>query len=166
MKRIGEHAFEHCYNLKNVILFEGLAQIRKFGFSWCDSMEHITIPPTVKSIGESEFSYCDKLTIVVNLSESLLRHNLSYVLACTENSATRIQTFRRESIKYKKVTSMWRLWSTLEYTQMSILDRRHSMPIKPMDQLYLIVSYPWSDINVYSRTEYVLKYLFAPTPFL
>jgi len=54
----------HSYNIKNVIIEEGVTSIGNFAFRSCSGLTSITIPNSVTSIGNSAFIGCSGLTSV------------------------------------------------------------------------------------------------------
>ncbi len=67
---IGERAFKDCSNLKQVIIPEGVTEIRDCAFdntftADCPNLEQITIPNGVRLIGRGAFRDCRKLTQIM-----------------------------------------------------------------------------------------------------
>ena len=69
---VHKDAFNNCTNLREVVLNEGLKEIRRGGFCHinCKSLERITFSSTVTEIGQISFSSCRSLKEVV-LNEGL-----------------------------------------------------------------------------------------------
>lgn len=61
---IGNYAFTHLQNLKNVVLADGITEIGEDAFWYCSSLEKIKIPKTVIKIHSSVFSNNKNLTEV------------------------------------------------------------------------------------------------------
>ena len=57
---IGEYAYENKTNLVNVIIAEGVTEIREGAFSGCTSLESIFIPDSVTEIGAHAFQCCNQ----------------------------------------------------------------------------------------------------------
>ena len=53
------------YDIKNVVIEDGVTTIGSWAFSRCDSLTSITIPNSVTSIGDSAFSGCKSLASIV-----------------------------------------------------------------------------------------------------
>jgi len=70
---IDECAYELCPNLKEVVLNDGIQEIKCGAFNRCQKLEHINIPSTVKSIGFEAFAYTGISSI--ELPESI--HSIS-----------------------------------------------------------------------------------------
>ena len=49
----------------NLVIPEGVSEIKNFAFSNCTSMTTVTISSTVTSIGEKAFMNCNKLSSIV-----------------------------------------------------------------------------------------------------
>lgn len=64
VKTIGNEAFKQCYNLKSVILSEGLISIGNSAFEYCQELTSINIPRNVSFIGEEAFAGCTSLSII------------------------------------------------------------------------------------------------------
>ena len=60
---IGDYAFDGCYNLSNVTIGNNVASIGKSAF-WSCNIKSIVIPQSVVSIGRNAFYNCDELTSV------------------------------------------------------------------------------------------------------
>jgi len=57
--------FQHCQQLKNVVLNEGLPKIGTNSFSHCSKLEYINLPSTVTEIDKCAFAHCSSLKKVV-----------------------------------------------------------------------------------------------------
>ena len=68
--KVDTEAFFKCWQLKKVVLNEGLVEIGKQSFKRCTSLESVILPSTVTDIGERAFSQCTKLRVVL-LNEGL-----------------------------------------------------------------------------------------------
>lgn len=60
---IGKKAFEEC-TFTSVELGSGVTYIGKRAFTWCNNLEHITIPGNVTYIDDDAFGDCSKLSSV------------------------------------------------------------------------------------------------------
>lgn len=63
VEEIGANAFSECYNLKEVILVEGLKIIKEGAFAET-KIEEIKIPNSVKEIGDGVFDECNNLKVI------------------------------------------------------------------------------------------------------
>ena len=70
VKTIGKMAFDHCDDLTNLTLSEGLEIIEYAGIYCCYALKSIVFPSTLKSIGGYGVSACSSMTSVEFLSET------------------------------------------------------------------------------------------------
>jgi len=63
--KIDDYAFHKKIHLKEVLLNEGLEEIGYHAFSYCSSLQSITLPSTLTEIGTCAFESCSNLTEVV-----------------------------------------------------------------------------------------------------
>ena len=61
---IGDGAFEHCENLKTVILPDSITSIEAGAFAYCFQLTTVNLGNSVRSIGENAFVYCTSLESV------------------------------------------------------------------------------------------------------
>ncbi len=61
---IGSYAFSGCDNLKSITIPDSVTSIGSRAFSQCTGLTSVTIPDSVPSIGSSPFSQCTGLTSV------------------------------------------------------------------------------------------------------
>lgn len=61
--KIGNSAFDHCYDLKSVIIPDSVTSIGDNAFEDCTRLTSITIPDSVTSIGDEAFENCRGLVI-------------------------------------------------------------------------------------------------------
>ncbi len=81
---IGEHAFDGCSSLKDIVLPEKILRIENTTFNHCDSLEYIDLPDDLKEIEFAAFSNC------INLKEIRIPANVSYIGNRAIPSSTRI----------------------------------------------------------------------------
>ena len=63
--RIGNYAFECCYDITRVTIPAGVTEIADHAFSNCTSLESVSIPSSVTRIGEGAFYWCAALKLTV-----------------------------------------------------------------------------------------------------
>lgn len=63
-EKIGKEAFFHCYNLKSIVLPDGIKEIEKDAFNGCSNLESITLPGTLERI-DSAFVSLDKIVELI-----------------------------------------------------------------------------------------------------
>ena len=78
-------AFEGCYNLKNVILPEGLENIYQYTFYGCGSLTSMKIPEGVKYIGRNAFASCVDMKFI-SLPSTLLNCSSTPFANCSQLS--------------------------------------------------------------------------------
>ena len=61
---IGDDAFSYCSSLESVTIPNSVTSIGDWAFHYCSSLESVTIPNSVTSIGDEAFSYCSSLASV------------------------------------------------------------------------------------------------------
>lgn len=61
---IGETAFSYCYNAKEISISDSVSNIGDEAFWCCDGIESVLISKNVKSIGTYAFGYCEALKTI------------------------------------------------------------------------------------------------------
>ena len=61
---IGEDAFSYCSSLESITIPESITSIGESAFSYCSSLTSVNIPDSVTSIGGSAFRNCSSLTSI------------------------------------------------------------------------------------------------------
>lgn len=64
VEKIGNSAFESCYNLTDLFIYDNVKTIGNRAFSSCYNLTSVTIGNGVTNIGYSAFEYCSNLTDV------------------------------------------------------------------------------------------------------
>ena len=59
---VGDHAFNRCNKLTEVILPDGLVSLGECAFTNCTALETISLPGSISAIGKSAFQNCKELT--------------------------------------------------------------------------------------------------------
>ena len=62
VRKIGESAFDCCYNLTSIIIPDSVTKIGDYAFSRCMNLTSFTVPNSVTAIGRGAFSGCKNLT--------------------------------------------------------------------------------------------------------
>ena len=83
---IENYAFHHRGSLKEVVLNEGLSVIGYHAFSYCYSLQSITLPSTITKIGTYAFNLCS------SLSEVMLNEGLQKIGAHAFHDCTALQS--------------------------------------------------------------------------
>ena len=66
LKKIGDEAFSHCYNLKEINLGDGVKQLGNYVFSWDESLMAIELPSTIQEVGIHSFYKSGIKNIILN----------------------------------------------------------------------------------------------------
>ena len=61
---LGEWAFAYCYNLREVVIEEGIKTIPTAAFIHCNTLINVSIPSSVEVIGADAFAVCTRLYIL------------------------------------------------------------------------------------------------------
>lgn len=62
---IGKWAFDRCFNLKSIIIPDGVVLIDSYAFNVCSSLTNVTIPDSVIMINFWGFAHCTSLTNII-----------------------------------------------------------------------------------------------------
>ena len=62
IESIGAYAFDHCYNLTSVDMYNTVTTINNNAFSYCWNLETIRLSDNIYSISNEALSHCDSLT--------------------------------------------------------------------------------------------------------
>lgn len=60
-QKLGKRAFEHCVQLEEIFLPEGLDEIPDRAFFRCHHLKNVKFPSTLKRIGKEAFAFCECL---------------------------------------------------------------------------------------------------------
>ena len=82
LRKIQDHAFHGCSNLREVIINDGLQKIGRAMFFGCTSLESITLPSTVTEICSYALTNCQNLREVI-LNDGLQKIGDSAFYNCT-----------------------------------------------------------------------------------
>lgn len=62
IQSVGSYAFDHCYNLTSVDMYNTVTDINGYAFSYCWNLESIRLSDNLKTLGQGALSYCDSLS--------------------------------------------------------------------------------------------------------
>lgn len=71
VKSIGMMAFYVCTKLTNVVIPEGVTDIKELAFDYCTGLQSISLPSTLITVGRAAFASCEGLTSV-SLSDGIV----------------------------------------------------------------------------------------------
>jgi hypothetical protein len=64
---VGRNFFKNCYNLKNIIIPEGVTEIGFDAFRYCEALESVVLPSSLMSITDGAFYHCTSIkSVAVN----------------------------------------------------------------------------------------------------
>lgn len=87
--KIINSAFCMCKNLKEVIVSEGITDLRQMAFASCPSLERIVLPNTLESIGKQAFSNCTSLKEII-IPDSVKKIGIEAFIWCKSLKEIRI----------------------------------------------------------------------------
>lgn len=62
IKNIASYAFDHCYNLTSVDMYNTVETISSYAFAYCWNLKSIRLSDNLKALGSYALSHCDSLT--------------------------------------------------------------------------------------------------------
>lgn len=62
IKNIATYAFDHCYNLTSVDMYNTVTTINSYAFAYCWNLKSIRLSDNLRTLGSNALSYCDSLT--------------------------------------------------------------------------------------------------------
>jgi len=62
IETIGSYAFDHCYNLTQVDMYNTVTTINSYAFSYCWNLESIRLSDNLSTLGAQALAHCDSLT--------------------------------------------------------------------------------------------------------
>ncbi len=65
VKTIGSYAFNSCYNLTRVSMYNTVTTINPYAFAYCWNLENIRLSDNLTYLGQEALSYCDSLTRII-----------------------------------------------------------------------------------------------------
>lgn len=61
VREIDKRAFEYCFNIKSIVIPEGVEKVGEWAFNYCYSLERVTLPESIERIEDGLFSECTSL---------------------------------------------------------------------------------------------------------
>ena len=139
---IASYAFNSCYNLTEIDMYNTVTKIGSYTFAHCWNLESIRLSDNLKSIGREALSYCDSLT-EINLPYRLTTIGEDAVLggidsdgnkfyyfidgiSCTENSAA--HKYLRNQALPKSIIKLVNPTITDNGTGIRIIDAYKNLP--------------------------------------
>ncbi len=92
VKSIASYAFDHCYNLTSVDMYNTVIDINSHAFSYCWNLESIRLSDNLKTLGKDALSYCDSL-LKIDLPTSLTSIGTDAVLGGIDSDNNKFYYF-------------------------------------------------------------------------
>lgn len=61
IQSIASYAFDHCYNLTSVDMYNTVTAINSYAFAYCWNLKNIRLSDNLKTLGSNALSHCDSL---------------------------------------------------------------------------------------------------------
>ncbi len=92
IESIGSYAFDHCYNLTSVDMYNTVTSINTRAFSYCWNLESIRLSDNLYSLGKEALAYCDSLKRI-DLPASLTSIGDDAVLGTIDSDDNKVYFF-------------------------------------------------------------------------
>ena len=92
VKTIAAYAFDHCYNLTSVDMYNTVTNINNFAFSYCWNLESIRLSDNLESLGQEALAHCDSL-LRIDLPTSLSSIGTDAVLGGIDSNNNKFYYF-------------------------------------------------------------------------
>lgn len=92
IEAIGAYAFDHCYNLTSVDMYNTVTSINSYAFSYCWSLENIRLSDNLKTLGQEALAHCDSLK-KIDLPSKLTSIGTDAVLGTIDSEDNKVYFF-------------------------------------------------------------------------
>ncbi len=92
IKVIGSYAFDHCYKLTEVDMYNTVTTINSYAFSYCWNLQNIRLSDNLTFLGNYALAYCDSLT-KIDLPANLNRIDTDAVLGTIDSDDNKVYYF-------------------------------------------------------------------------
>ena len=92
VKTVGAYAFDHCFNLTHVDMYNTVTSINNNAFSFCWNMRSIRLSDNLTSLGAQALAHCDALT-EINLPSNLATIGDDAVLGTIDSDNNKVYFF-------------------------------------------------------------------------
>ena len=148
---IAAYAFDHCYNLTSVDMYNTVTDINNHAFSYCWNLESIRLSDNLKVLGEGALSYCDSL-LKIDLPTSLTNIGADAVLGGIDSDNNKFYYFidgiscTKDSYAHKYLVKQALPYSIIKLNNHSITD--NDTGIKLIDAYNALPRDEMTDISV------------------
>lgn len=111
---LGAQAFAYCFNLSEIVLPEGLAEIKSRAFAGCSSLHKVTLPSSLRTLSDTAFSDCRYVFIVYDRSNYLSTSTVAAkfdraILVTNDVGKTNLAYYddNNTGVKFVKVDGRW-----------------------------------------------------------
>ena len=151
IQSIGAYAFDHCYNLTSVDMYNTVTDINNYAFSYCWNLESIRLSDNLSVLGEGALSYCDSL-LKINLPTSLTTIGADAVLGGIDSDNNKFYYFidgiscTKDSFAHQYLINQALPYSIIKLNNHSITD--NDTGIRLIDAYNTLPSDEMLDISV------------------
>ncbi len=92
IQTIAAYAFDHCYNLTSVDMYNTVTEIKSHAFSYCWNLENIRLSDNLYSLGQEALAHCDSLKRI-DLPASLSSIGKDAVLGTIDSDDNKVYFF-------------------------------------------------------------------------
>lgn len=92
VKSIAAYAFDHCYNLTSVDMYNTVTNINDYAFSYCWNLESIRLSDNLEVLGQEALAHCDSL-LKIDLPTSLTNIGADAVLGGIDSDNNKVYYF-------------------------------------------------------------------------
>ena len=92
IEAVGAYAFDHCYNLTSVDMYNTVTSINSNAFSYCWNLESIRLSDNLKTLGQEALAHCDSLT-KIDLPSKLNSIGTDAVLGTIDSDDNKVYFF-------------------------------------------------------------------------
>ncbi len=92
IEAVGAYAFDHCYNLTSVDMYNTVTTINANAFSYCWNLESIRLSDNLTTLGQKALAHCDSLT-KIDLPSKLNSIGADAVLGTIDSDNNKVYFF-------------------------------------------------------------------------
>ena len=92
IESVGSYAFDHCYNLTSVDMYNTVTTINSNAFSFCWNLENIRLSDNLTTLGQEALAHCESLTRI-DLPSKLTSIGTDAVLGTIDSNDNKVYFF-------------------------------------------------------------------------